>query len=454
MTLNCSNRPHRLVSLAASLGLGVTLAVAMSASTSLAAPPSTATPAETTRATTKGRSDVAIVGAKVYLGDGRVIEDGLVTIKAGKIQAVRENTGAALTATEVIDGKGKIVTPGFIGADTSLGLVEIELESSTRDQSRDTRHHVRAAYDPAPAIFADSSLIQIQAIEGITSAAVAPSGGLFSGQVAWIDLLAGDYRNIVVESGVAVDASYGQIYGDSRAATLAEMRRVLDDARLYARSKSQYDRRQLRDLAAHPRDLAALQPVLAGQRPLTVEAHRAGDMLALIELARDYDLDLVIVGGSEAWKVADALAEAKVPVVLRPSQNLPRSFDMLGARLDAAALLHAAGVSVAIANPGDAHNVRNIKQEAGIAVAYGLPYEAAISAVTLEVARAYGMDDRYGSLEPGKVANVVVWPGDPFELSSWPDAVYIRGEAIPMRSRQTELRDRYLQRHRLGPAAR
>jgi len=406
-----------------------------------------ASAAPPTRGAAAEASDVAIVGAEIHLGDGQVIENGIITMKDGRITRVGPYAGTEPTAGTIIDGKGKIVTPGFIGADTSLGLVEIELESSTRDLTRDDRHHVRAGYDPGPAVFADSSLIQIQAIEGITSAAVAPRGGLFSGQVAWIDLLAGDYENMVAARGVAIDAHYGQVYAGSRAATLAELRRVLDDARLYARAKSQYERRQLRDLAAHPHDLEALQPVLAGRVPLTISADRAGDILALLELAKDYDLDLVVVGGAEAWKVAAQLAAAKVPVVLRPSQNLPGSFEQLAARLDNAALLHAAGVSVAIANPGDAHNVRNIKQEAGIAVAYGLPHEVALSAITLEVAKAYGMDKDYGSLERGKVANVVVWSADPFELSSWPDAVFIRGAAIPMTSRQTLLRDRYLRRH-------
>jgi imidazolonepropionase-like amidohydrolase len=141
-------------------------------------------------------------------------------------------------------------------------------------------------------------------------------------------------------------------------------------------------------------------------------------------------------------------------VVVQPSSNLPGSLDQLGARLDNAALLHEAGVRVGIAVLGEAHNVRNVTQEAGIAVANGLPPAVALSAVTLELARIYGMDAHYGSLAPGKVANLVVWDGDPFELSRWPTQVWVRGRAIPMRSRQTLLRDRYRDLERFSGASR
>lgn len=422
------------------------LALGLGALTVAATEVHAAPPAE--RAAKTAEADLVIHNAKIHVGNGEVIEHGAIVVEDGKIARVVKGAEAPQAAT-IIDAGGKIVTPGFIGADTTLGLVEIDLERSTRDTTRGTRHHVRASYDPAPAIFADSSLIPIQMTEGITTAAVAPRGGLIPGQVAWIDLLPGDYPNIVAERGVAMTANYGQVYGDSRAATLAELRRVLDDARFYNRQKAAYDRRALRDLAAHPGDLEALSPVLAGEIPLTVHAHRAGDILALIELAEDYDVDLVIIGGAEAWKVAEALAAAKVPVVLRPSQNLPGSLDQLAARLDNAALLDAAGVDVVIANPGDAHNIRNIKQEAGIAVAYGMPRESALEAVTLGVARAYGLDDAYGSVEVGKVANLVIWPADPFELSTFPEAVIVRGQTMPMQTRQTLLRDRYMKRHGL-----
>jgi imidazolonepropionase-like amidohydrolase len=266
---------------------------------------------------------------------------------------------------------------------------------------------------------------------------------LLSGQVAWIDLVHGDHRGALVRAGVAVDGSLGHSFGGSRASSLAKLREVLTDAQVYRTRKDAYERAQSRPFAAHPLDLQALQPALAGQVPLTLSAERASDILAALDLAREYKLRVVIIGGAEAWKVAAELAAAKTTVVLQPSRNLPTSFDALGARLDSAALLAAAGVPVAIAWLDDSHNLRNITQEAGIAVANGLPWETALRAITLEPALAYGQAASHGSVATGKVANLVIWDGDPLELSSRPTQVFVRGRAIPMASRQTLLRDRY-----------
>ena len=157
---------------------------------------------------------------------------------------------------------------------------------------------------------------------------------------------------------------------------------------------------------------------------------------------------VVALGGTQAWRIADELAQAKITVVVQPTQNLPGTMDEMGARVDNAALLAAAGVEVGIAVLGDAHNPRNVTQEAGLAVAYGLDPALALAAITRVPARIYGMEAHYGTLSAGKVANLVVWDGVPFELSQRPAAVWIRGRAIPMRSRQTELRDRYMPRVR------
>jgi imidazolonepropionase-like amidohydrolase len=388
---------------------------------------------------------VFLVGAELHVGDGTVVKRSVVELRNDRIVKVggEELAKTIPTDAEVIDLSGKMMTPGLIAADSNLGLVEIGLERSTRDDSRDDSSVIRAGYDPSSAINAASSLIPVQAVEGITSAAVAPNGGLLSGQVTWIDLVAGDHVGIVSAPRVAIDGTFGQSVSNSRAAAFTALRRTLDDARFYRRNRAGFDRGQSRPLAAHPLDLEALFPVLDGKIPLTLTAHRAGDILTLLELADDLGLKLVIVGGAEAWKVAGRLAKAKVPVVLQPTSNLPGNYDQMGARLDNAALLTAAGVEVVIADFGDAHNVRNVTQEAGVAVAYGMAWEEALSAITLNVARAYGLEKRYGSVAAGKVANLVVWEDDPFELANWPTQVWIRGARIPMTTRQTELRDRY-----------
>jgi imidazolonepropionase-like amidohydrolase len=389
-----------------------------------------------------------LVGAQLMVGDGTTIENATIELKGSRIARVSAGGGAIPEGPTRIDLAGKIVTPGLVAADTMLGLVEIDLETSTRDDARNATDPVRAGYDAASALHADSALFAVQAIDGVTSAAVTPQGGLFSGKIAWIDLVAGDHGGLVSSANVGMRAALGQVVDGSRAATLQRMREVLDDVAFYRARRGAYDRRQSRDLAAHRLDLEALVPVLDRRIPLVLSAHRVSDLLALVELADQLRIDVVAVGGSQAWRVADELARARIAVIVQPSQNLPGSYDALGARLDSAALLAAAGVDVGIAVLGEAHNVRNVTQEAGLAISYGLPRDVALRAITLTLARAYGMDAHYGSIAAGKVANLVVWDGDPFELSQRPSAVWIRGRPIELRSRQTELRDRYLE---LGP---
>lgn len=388
---------------------------------------------------------VYLVGGELHVGDGTVLKDSVVVMDGGKFTAVggAEARARVPAGAATVDVRGRVLTPGFIAVDTQLGLVEIDLESGTRDDSRAGDQPIRAAHDASSAINADSSVLPIQLVEGITSAAVTPTGGLISGQVAFIDLVPGDHLGIVSKPGIAVAAHLGQAHAGSRAASLAKLREVFADARLYPARKAAYERAQSRELAAHPLDLEALQPVLKQQAALTITAHRASDILAALALAREFDLRIIILGGTEAWKVADELARAKVPVAVQPTQNLPGSFDAMGARLDNAARLHRAGAPVVLAILGDVHNARNLKQEAGIAVANGLPWEVALTAVTLGPARAYAVDRTHGTVAAGKVANLIVWSGDPFELSSHAVQVYVRGAAASPITRQTQLRDRY-----------
>jgi imidazolonepropionase-like amidohydrolase len=416
--------------------LGLVVAPISGATSLLAAPPA----AERTPASER----VIFTNAKIHVGDGTVIDGGSILIEAGKITRIERTAITGVAGALSVDLAGKLVTPGLIAADTEIGVVEVGLEDSTHDDSRRDASPIKAGYDPGAAINADSSVIAVQAIEGVTTAAVAPRGGLLSGGVAWIDLIPGAHASIVAASGVAVVGNLGRSHDGSRAAALAQLRRTFEDARWYRQNERNYERNQAQPLSAHPFDLRALWPVLDKKIPLVVRAHRASDLLALIELAAELGIELTIVGASEGWKVAAELAAADVTLIIQPSDNLPGNFDTLGARLDNAKLLHEAGVRVAIAH-FDSHNVRNVTQEAGLAVANGLPHAAALTAVTLNVARAYGMEDQYGTLAVGKIANLVVWDGDdPFELSCWAQEVWIRGRKLDMSSRQTQLRDRYM----------
>ncbi|HZG41957.1 MAG TPA: amidohydrolase family protein, partial [Longimicrobium sp.] len=220
------------------------------------------------------------------------------------------------------------------------------------------------------------------------------------------------------------------------------LREVLEDARAYARNRQSFERGETRDFSVSRLDLEALQPVLAGREPLVVEAHRASDIQLALRIAREYNLRLIITGGTEAWMVADELARARVPLLVKVLNNLPGSFESLGATYENAARLRRAGVQVALTS-GETWRAYTIRQEAGNAVAYGLSWAEAFRAVTLYPAQIWGVADRYGSLEAGKVANVVVWSGDPFELLTRVEHVIIRGQEVPLVSRETQLRDRY-----------
>lgn len=401
-------------------------------------------PAPTTRPAARS-GPVYLVGGELHVGDGTVIKDAVVAMDGGVFTIVGgpEARAKLLDESLAIDLKGKWITPGLFAAETQLGIVEIDLESSTRDDGKSTDHPVRAAHEAAAALNAESALIPIQAIEGVTSAAVVPTGGLVSGQTAIIDLVYGDHRGLAAQPRAAMSAHMGHAHAGSRAATLAKLREVLTDARGWPARRAAFDRAQSRELAAHPLDLEALQPIFKQQMVLTLSADRASDILAALDLAREFGLKIAIVGGAEAWKVADELARAKVPVIVEPTLNIPGDFDSMGARLDNAALLHRAGVSVALSAPGGTHNLRSLPQGAGIAVANGLPWEAALTAITLAPARAYGVERTHGSVAVGKVANLVVWSGDPFEFASAATDVYVRGVKLRGTTRQNLLRDRY-----------
>jgi imidazolonepropionase-like amidohydrolase len=291
-----------------------------------------------------------------------------------------------------------------------------------------------------------STLLPFARAGGLTTAATMPSGGLIAGQAAVIDLAGGTPSEMLVRRGAAMMADFdegaAQAVGGSRGSAALKLREALEDARFWRDHRAAFDRGESRELAQSRLDLEALQPVLAGAIPLIVEAHRASDILAVLAIAEEFGLRPVILGGSEAWMVAGELARGRVPVILKPLSSLPGSFERLGARFDNAALLATAGVAIAF-TPFENHRASGITQEAGNAVRWGLPWDAALRAITLTPAEIYGVEGRYGSLEPGRVADVVVWSGDPFELSTRAETVLVRGVVMPDWTRQGELFERY-----------
>jgi imidazolonepropionase-like amidohydrolase len=395
---------------------------------------------------------VAIVGGDVYMPDGTPIRGGTVVIQNGRIAAVGANVAVPAGARR-IDARGKWVTPGFIESSTTLGITEVGSITESNDAEirdvtsrRDTDDQVQAAFTVTEGLNPRSMVIPIVRIMGVTTAVTRPSGSLISGKGAMIDLAGSRVEDMTVVSPIGMYASLSDnargAVGGPRAAISMRLREVLEDARAYARSRQSFDRGETRAFSVSRLDLEALQPVLAGREPLVVEAHRASDIQLALRIAREYNLRLIITGGTEAWMVAQDLAQARVPVLVKVLSNLPGSFESLGATYQNAARLRRAGVQMAITS-GETWRAYTIRQEAGNAVAYGLPWAEAFRAVTLYPAQIWGVADRYGSLEAGKVANVVVWDGDPFEMLTTVNHVFIRGQEVPLVSRETLLRDRY-----------
>ena len=386
---------------------------------------------------------IALTGGTVYPVSGPKLANASVLIRDGRIVAVGTNVTIPSGATR-IDAAGKWITPGLIDGTGQLGLVEISAVPGTREASvqGDT---IAAAFNVAEGINPASTLIPVTRIEGITTALVVPTGNLVSGQAALIDLDGATIEQMLVKSPVGTVADLSERAkdnaGGSRAAVAGRLRAVFRDALEYERRKVDFGRAQMRPLSASAADLEALLPVLHARVPLIAYANRRSDIETALRLAKEFKLKLILSGAAEGWEIAPAIAAAGVPVLVEPLSNIP-SYDALGIRYENAAVLAKGGVKVALLEP-DSHKSRNLRQQAGNAVSYGMTWDQALRAVTLSPAEIFGVADRYGSLEPGKVANVVVWSGDPFEFTSVVEHVLIRGKEIPLTSRQTELFGRY-----------
>ncbi|MEO8200609.1 MAG: amidohydrolase family protein [Gemmatimonadota bacterium] len=385
---------------------------------------------------------IAITGGTVYPVSGPRIEHGTVIIQNGRITAVGRDVGIPAGATR-IDATGRWVTPGFIHASTTLGLSEVGSIDGTNESSREGV--INPSFNVADGINPAVVNIAVARMEGVTSTIARPGGGLIAGQAIFIDLAGDQARDMIVKSPVAmvIDLSENSksAGGGSRAGVIQRLRTLFRDALEYERRKAEYQKREVQDLAAPAAELEALLPVLHGVVPVYAIANRKSDIENALSLMTEFTLKLVILGGTEAWKAAPALAQAKVSVAVFPLTNIP-TFDGTGARSDNATILSDAGVNVIVVE-GESGGPRNLRFAAGHSVRNGMKWDSALRAITLAPASAFGMSDRYGSLEPGKVANVVIWTGDPFEYSSKAEHVFIEGRDIPLTSRMTELFNRY-----------
>lgn len=396
---------------------------------------------------------VAITGGTVYPVSGPRIENATIVMTNGIITAIGTSVAIPANARR-IDATGKWITPGLIASSSSLGGVEVGAVRDTRDLSARGTNSIAASFQIWDAFNPASVLLPVARQDGgITTAVLTPRGGLVAGQAALFDLREGSAADAMVrKASVAMIATLDEAAAagaGSRAEALAKLRTLLRDAREFSLARARYDAAAMRELSAPRADLEAMLPVLRGAQPLIVSADRASEILNVVALGKEFGIRVIIDGGAEAWSVAPALAAAKVPVLTGAMNNIPGSFASLGQRQENLALLRAAGVPVAIVGNGaggeDGFNVRNLRYEAGNAVAYGMSWDDALRAITLSPAEIFGVADKVGSLAVGKVANVVIWTGDPFEYATQPERVFVAGRDTRVMTRQDLLTARYRQ---------
>jgi imidazolonepropionase-like amidohydrolase len=411
--------------------LGAALAIAAVAALGLGAPAAADT--------------IAITGATIYQRSDRKLDNATIVIRDGRIAEVGAGVAVPAGATR-IDGKDKVVTAGLIEASTQLGLIEVDLEESGNDGRFGTQPtEIHAAYRAVDAFDGRSIAIPIARSGGVTSAITGPVGGLVAGQAAWVSLAdsAGPLPAIRAPAAMEIALGRNAVAIGSRGHTVERLRELFDDVDAYRRNRAAFERNASRRLAAQRLDLEALIPVLDGRELLVVRAAAEVDIRAVLAIAAERRLRIAIVGGTEAWRVAAELAAARVAVLLDPTDNLPGDLGAVDVRDDNATILARAGVAVAISTLGSPSAARTIRQLAGVAVAQGLPWPKGLAAVTEVPAQVFGGAAERGTLERGKVADVVVWSGDPLELTTRAETVIIGGVVQSAVTHQTKLLDRY-----------
>ena len=391
-------------------------------------------------------SSILIKDADIYASSGLLVETNLY-IKNGKIAAIGAQSPA--TADIEIQGLGKSITAGLFNSSTHLGTVEVSAIEQTVDFYSENET-VTASLRIADVFNPRSTLIPHNRVHGLTHSLLIPESGthLFAGQVALVQL---GNQPKVIHPSLAVALNFTErgisLMGGSRAAALVQLRQALDDAKDFSRNRKAALAGDHRDYVLSYADLAALEPVVNGTKPLLVRTNRASDISVILELAKNFQLQLILSSALEGWMVADEIATAQVPVIIDPIHNLPNSYESLGARLDNAKLLADAGVKLLFTGM-DWHNTHNaylVRQSAGNAVANGLDKSVAIAAMTTNPAQLFNAPVT-GDIAIGDIADLVLWGGDPLELTSEAELVMIEGDIIPMKSRSLQLRDRYFDR--------
>lgn len=382
-----------------------------------------------------------IKNATIYDGIKNIPFQGNILIENDTIKKV---SSAKMQADFVIDASGMIVTPGIIGTDTNIGIVEIGALSVTRDDSSEIYSigfSIHDAFNPK------STLIPWNRSNGVTSALSLPQGTASPiGGLGSFFVLDGEH-DITSKKDIVMIGGVGGSGSSSRAETFA----VMDDLLSFASGLNGADLDDISEtiekssiaefMELHPRDVKALSRLVNNNLPLIISTHRASDILKLIELKEKYDLNLIIKGAQDASLVAPQIAASGIPLIINPINNIPGSFDELASNIQMASRLEEKGINLMFNTPRS-HNFHLVRQGAGVAVANGMSYEGAIKAITSTPAKVFNIDQR-GEIKAGYFADIVVWDADPLEPSSMPEYLFINGKSIDLTSRSSRLRDRY-----------
>jgi imidazolonepropionase-like amidohydrolase len=402
---------------------------------------------------------IAISGGRLLTVSHGTIENGVLLIADGKITAVGEAGKVSIPAgAEIVDAHGLTVYPGLIDPESNFGLTEISADQMANDLAEPS-DEIMPHMHVADAFHSETELIPVARLNGITNAVVAPATtDTIAGQDIFIQLYGADRDQMILGRDVALAMNYGadqrrrggrgkSEFPSTRMGLITQLRQTFLDVQ---ECQARRDAAAKKDDKAFKRDLKleALIPYLKGERPVVIGVYEAYDVEVIMGLANEFHLKVILNHVTHSQEVLDKIAAWKVPVIIGSIYDFPNANERYNAVFTLPAELAKRGVKIAISSadaggPASSHSARNLPYAAGFAVAYGLPYDDALKAITLNVAEMFGFGDKLGSLDVGKFANIVLANGDPLDVRTDVKQVYIQGVAVPMVSRQTKLRDEY-----------
>ena len=418
-------------------------------------------PNNTSLASESGAKGIAITGGKLLTVTHGTIEDGVVLIVDGKIAAVGPASSVRVPkGAQIFDAKGMTVYPGLFDAECHLGLQEVESDQNNTDLV-ERSDEIEPQMHVVDAFHAETVRIPVNRINGVTNAIVAPaSEDSIAGQDALIQMYGRDRDEMIVTPDIALAMNFvGDVrrrggrggaspkFPSTRMGVASQLRQTFLDTQNYMAEQAAAAKPDHKG-PAPKKDLRyeALIPYLRGERPVILGAEESSEVEVAMGIAQEFKLKVILNHVSHAQNLLDKIASYKVPVIVASIYDAPQANERYDAVFSLPAELQKRGVKIALSSltDGPVSDSRNLPYAAGYAVAYGLPYDEALKAITLNPAEMFGVGDRFGSLDVGKAGNVVVSNGDPLDVRSSVKQVFIGGVAIPMSSRQTDLRDQYL----------